>query len=726
MATFYGYAEREAGDQVDWSVIGSDITKMLKEEVTRRDELKSEIDKATRAYGTTLSEAPTGQHQGASDAVIDYAANAQSARLVQDKLLKSGQLKVKDYLRQRQNLLDGTNTMFAAAKAVQEETAIKIERMMQEGSGYEMALFKASEGFTNWNNVGAYIDPTSYRVSLGKKIRKETADGKVYYEMGDSPGDFLTASELYNFATLKMDRIDLEKPMDEIAANMGPIVQTILKDGKLITVKDATGRILDQLQKNKEMSGSDIKVIDKFNNALNDAVDKLYSNPIENGSIAYDYYGRASNGKNFKFVWTKEEMEASPENIYLEKDPAGGPPTPIFHEGEEEDLKKKTKRSIIQRISQTYEEKTEFRKIPKTAAVRAFEANLKNKKATATQILKDWIDGGKGGSTKELSESGYQNVADYYNSLHPEEDDRKLLAIDKIDDKTGKTAGKIQFIWSDGKSKPINLTDKKAYIRAIKSIFPTQFQESGLSEKELEGLGEGMWSKKGPTFNVFESSQGMAIEVGEPGSFVLKTDPDTYEETTADDMYAKNNKGTPFGAFKSKADNLAKIGSDQIRVLNKTLKGTDKLDLSIQSKGDKIAILNPENSAQIDIVSVDGQGMGVAQKGLMANIINYKTGKIQSDQELESAYIRFLEDYRAAIYNSQYKGTGQEEKLITLAGTDYSYDDMVITDPDTKEKTYTSNFDKLIEMAKALNAGSGAGAGATTTTTTTTTPGKSR
>jgi hypothetical protein len=61
-----------------------------------------------------------------------------------------------------------------------------------------------------------------------------------------------------------------------------------------------------------------------------------------------------------------------------------------------------------------------------------------------------------------------------------------------------------------------------------------------------------------------------------------------------------------------------------------------------------------------------------------------------------------------------------------LAGTDYSYDDMVITDPDTKEKTYTSNFDKLIEMAKALNAGSGAGAGATTTTTTTTTPGKSR
>ena len=62
MSTYYGYVEREAGDQIDWSVIGSDITKMLQEEVVRREELKSEIDKSTRAYAKTLSEAPTGQH----------------------------------------------------------------------------------------------------------------------------------------------------------------------------------------------------------------------------------------------------------------------------------------------------------------------------------------------------------------------------------------------------------------------------------------------------------------------------------------------------------------------------------------------------------------------------------------------------------------------------------------------------------------------------------------
>ena len=228
MSTFYGYAEREAGDQSDWSLIGKEITTMLQTEVDRREKLKTEIDDATRSYGKTLSEAPTGQHRGATDAVIEYAANAQSARLVQDRLLKSGQLKVKDYLRQRQNLTDGTNTMFAAAKAVQKETEEKIERMMKDGSGYEMALFKASEGFTNWNNVAACIDPTSYKVSLGRKVKKETADGKVYYEMGKSPGDYLTAAEMYNYATLKMDKIDLETPLDDIAANMGSVVQLSL------------------------------------------------------------------------------------------------------------------------------------------------------------------------------------------------------------------------------------------------------------------------------------------------------------------------------------------------------------------------------------------------------------------------------------------------------------------------------------------------------------------
>ena len=53
MSTFYGYAERQADDNVDWSVIGKEITTMLQEEVTRRETLKTELDNSSRAYGET-------------------------------------------------------------------------------------------------------------------------------------------------------------------------------------------------------------------------------------------------------------------------------------------------------------------------------------------------------------------------------------------------------------------------------------------------------------------------------------------------------------------------------------------------------------------------------------------------------------------------------------------------------------------------------------------------
>lgn len=707
MGTFYGYAEREAGDQVDWSVIGSDITKMLKEEVIRRDELKSEIDKATRAYGTTLSEAPTGQHQGASDAVIDYAENASSARLVQDKLLKSGQLKVKDYLRQRQNLLDGTNTMFAAAKAVQEETATKIERMVKDGSAYEMALFKASEGFTNWNNVGAYIDPTSYRVSLGKKIKKETADGKVYYEMGDSPGDFLTASELYNFATLKMDRVDLEKPMDEIAANMAMVTQQILKNGKLIITKDPTGRIHENLIADKNMSRDDIKGINNFNKVLNTAVDAMYGNPIKNGSIASDYYGTASNGKNFKFVWTKEEMEASPENIYLEKDPAGGPPTPMFHDGEVDDLKRRTKRSVIQRLSQSYEEKTEFKKDVETAANKALRYGKENAENQATNILADWVAGASAGSSKINSEASYNNVINLYNSLNQGKGTKQIKRIDKVKNNS------IQIIYSDNSSlDPIPLGNKKAYIRAIKGLFPSQFNDAGFNDDEIEAKGLSRWTKdkSGNDFNPYNIDIGVNVDAIDPGDLVTeesydankniitKTSKEEYDAVVDDGLLGRRDNNVV-------AQEFADVSSRQVIAFNRQRKKAGRKPLTIETKSSStgnLYVKNPENNAKIDMKFYESAGMSDTYQAFMANVLNYQSGVIGSDEQLAGAYKNLLEVYSAAI--NQAGGT-LDDKVITLAGTSYSYNDMVV------DSEYTTNFDTLIEMAKNLKQGQGSGTG---------------
>ena len=117
--TFYGYAERKAENFVNWAEIGKDITQMLKDEVKVREDKKTAIDKATRAYEETLANAPQGEYTDANEYISNFASDATQAMLIQERLLKTGQLKVKDYALARDNLISGTNQMFAVAEEYQ-------------------------------------------------------------------------------------------------------------------------------------------------------------------------------------------------------------------------------------------------------------------------------------------------------------------------------------------------------------------------------------------------------------------------------------------------------------------------------------------------------------------------------------------------------------------------------------------------------------------------------
>jgi len=128
MATYYKYAERNIDAQINWSEIGKNVVDMLREEDRLREEKKDAIDQASREFGETLSNAPTGDFKSANEWILGYAADASQARLLQDRLLKSGMLKVKDYTVARQNLNDGTNQMFQVAKEYQEKASEAMKR----------------------------------------------------------------------------------------------------------------------------------------------------------------------------------------------------------------------------------------------------------------------------------------------------------------------------------------------------------------------------------------------------------------------------------------------------------------------------------------------------------------------------------------------------------------------------------------------------------------------
>ena len=126
--TYYNFAERSADSQINWAEVGKNVTEMLQTESAIREEKKAAIDEASRQYGEVLANAPTGDFQSANEWTLDFANDAAQMRLMQDRLLKSGRLSVRDYTVQRQSLNDGTNQMFAISKEYQDIYADKKAR----------------------------------------------------------------------------------------------------------------------------------------------------------------------------------------------------------------------------------------------------------------------------------------------------------------------------------------------------------------------------------------------------------------------------------------------------------------------------------------------------------------------------------------------------------------------------------------------------------------------
>ena len=112
METYYKYAERQADSFVNWAEIGKNLTDMLQREFQIREQKKAAIDQATRESLKELSNQPTGQHEGLNAWSLKYADEAREAILLQDRLLKKGILKLKDYTIMRQNLNDGTDELY--------------------------------------------------------------------------------------------------------------------------------------------------------------------------------------------------------------------------------------------------------------------------------------------------------------------------------------------------------------------------------------------------------------------------------------------------------------------------------------------------------------------------------------------------------------------------------------------------------------------------------------
>ena len=113
----FGYVRREATDQVDWGAVATQFTTILSEEAKVREQSKKEIEERSRQMVETLNNAPTGDYVDGNTFIADYAADAQQVLLTQDRLLRQGIIKPREYSRVRANLNSSNSMMFKLGEA---------------------------------------------------------------------------------------------------------------------------------------------------------------------------------------------------------------------------------------------------------------------------------------------------------------------------------------------------------------------------------------------------------------------------------------------------------------------------------------------------------------------------------------------------------------------------------------------------------------------------------
>ena len=347
--SYYKYAQRQVDSQINWAEIGKTMSETLKDEAAGRERLKGEIDEASRQYGETLSDAPTGDYDAGNTFALDYASNAQEYRLMQDRLLRSGQLNLRDYNIGRQNVMDGTANLFDLAKEYQEEYKTKMDRWDGDKSSFrEVWEMEQAEGLGNLRASRGYINPTNGAVSVGKMV-KDTETGIM--KLSQDPNDFATVNDLRQRLKQQYNRFDVATTTGAAVDQLGVIESEVFNRASrgrvntIITTVDA---------KQGDYTLEDEEFVATYKEWEDVQVSSMMVNPNDVASVLTDYKLTAPNGERYTFTKDKDEFDAQGEDgnlIFLDQsENASG--VPLFNEKQEQTVEETLKISIRAQIDE--------------------------------------------------------------------------------------------------------------------------------------------------------------------------------------------------------------------------------------------------------------------------------------------------------------------------------------------------------------------------------------
>lgn len=322
MATKYGYVQRDPQDtQLNWNQIATDVTDMLQDEVKVREEKKAAIDQATSDYQTILNNIPQGENTELNEFALNGAEKLQKQMLMQETLLKSGQLSPKQYTIMRQNLQDGTDQAFSLFQDYNDEYAEKMAMMSSDlpvgerASKIQNWLMENAESFANFSKSELVINPSTGVMSMAHLID----DGNGNMIPDPDPNKLVTVQQLRNRIKGKYTQYDVIGGAEKFVGTLGEQSQVMRELGTkygadiFTKIEDIRTRMggkdysdLDPgqqevLSQQTGVSRADMKAYNLFEKSQDTFVKgELTSNPNFGSSVLLDFVGVDENGNPYE------------------------------------------------------------------------------------------------------------------------------------------------------------------------------------------------------------------------------------------------------------------------------------------------------------------------------------------------------------------------------------------------------------------------------------------
>lgn len=457
--TYYKHVKREANSQVNWAEVGKKISDSLIQVRDEREKRKSEIDEASRQFGEQLANAPQGENQEMNEFINDAARDTAELRRIQDNLLRSGMMKMRDYSRSRQNLTDGWNNFAKLGEEYNTEWAEKMARAQNgEGSLQELYEMEQIEGFANFTEAKMYIDPMTGKISLGHRVQGE--DGTYGADI-DMEKPLMTINEMRERLKRKINRYDVIGGLTPVVNALGQNVEVLRRAG-IETIDDITGR---------ELSDDQREALGLFRSAQENALNSILSSPDVASSIMSDYVN-VVDGEQVRFTTNEEELSEGNHVMLLKRNEKSGD---LFFEPTEE------QRGIL--FNALRDQMDIMLDIKETPMARDFQAERENREkakgfeeqvTTMTSIAQLW-----GGSESEVRSAGksLKNMPTVRGRIREIVRTPNGVEVFYLDDETNKVESQ-PFEFKEGGV----ILPQKEFIESIASFFGIENIEEALSK----------------------------------------------------------------------------------------------------------------------------------------------------------------------------------------------------------------------------------------------------